>query len=56
MNRYVQMLEWLIGWIANPLFGGSIPSLYSIRDVVQSGRTLALGVRGRRFKSCHLDR
>ena len=46
----------VIGWTANPYFGGSIPSLYSTRDVVQSGRTLALGVRGRRFKSCHLDR
>ena len=26
------------------------------RDVVQLGRTLALGVRGRWFKSSHLDR
>ena len=26
------------------------------RDVVQSGRTLALGVRGRWFKSSHLDK
>ena len=28
----------------------------TIRDVVQSGRTLALGVRGRWFKSSHLDK
>ena len=28
---------------------------YRIRDVVQSGRTLALGARGRWFKSSHLD-
>ena len=26
------------------------------RDVVQSGRTLALGARGRWFKSSHLDK
>ena len=26
-----------------------------IRDVVQPGRTLALGARGRWFKSSHLD-
>ena len=30
-------------------------SSHSLRDVVQSGRTLALGVRGRWFKSSHLD-
>ena len=30
-------------------------SSHSIRDVVQSGRTLALGARGRWFKSSHLD-
>ena len=30
-------------------------NFHSIRDVVQSGRTLALGARGRWFKSSHLD-
>ena len=30
-------------------------SSHSIRDVVQSGRTLALGARGCWFKSSHLD-
>ena len=33
---------------------GSNP-ITSTRDVVQSGRTLALGVRGCWFKSSHLD-
>ena len=31
-------------------------SSHSSRDVVQSGRTLALGARGRWFKSSHLDK
>lgn len=34
---------------------GSSPTLGSYLDVVQSGRTLGLGPRGRRFKSYHLD-
>ena len=34
---------------------GSNPTGITIRDVVQSGRTLALGARGRWFKSSHLD-
>ena len=34
---------------------GSIPSVpTNYLGVVQFGRTLALGARGRRFKSCHL--
>ena len=31
---------------------GSIPITPTIREVVQPGRTLALGARGRRFESC----
>ena len=34
---------------------GSNPTGITIRDVVQLGRTLALGARGRWFKSSHLD-
>ena len=34
---------------------GSNPISSTLRDVVQSGRRLALGVRGRWFKSSHLD-
>ena len=34
---------------------GSNPTGITTRDVVQSGRTLALGARGRWFKSSHLD-
>ena len=35
---------------------GSNPTGITIRDVVQLGRTLALGARGRWFKSSHLDK
>ena len=34
---------------------GSNPTGITTRDVVQLGRTLALGARGRWFKSSHLD-
>ena len=44
-----QINDWTVGseWLTR------VPIL--IRDVVQSGRTLALGARGRWFKSSHLD-
>ena len=45
--------EWLMGWIANPLFVSSILTQHS-RGYSSIGRALGLQPRGRRFDSYYL--